>query len=198
MRELSGVYGKRSDIDTAKKELSALWNNKNLAKKDFIKFAEQYCTLARLADYEDKIHVDKLTLVIPQEFCNAIVMYKVEGRLPNNWDAYLKLLLKAFKTLHSNHTKGSIFGTGSSNGKGKDPNAMEVDLAKKTKGKGKENEKSLPSKSLSSPSKDKKGDKQNCTQFKAHINKLQKQFTKLMEEGYDLSNSNAGPLTSTK
>ncbi|KAF8638423.1 hypothetical protein AX16_010507 [Volvariella volvacea WC 439] len=138
IKELSGVYGKRSNIDTAKEKLSALWNNKDLAKKDFIKFAEQYCTLAHLADYEDKIHIDKLTLVIPQELHNAIVIYEVEGKLPNNWDAYLELLLKAFKVLHPDCTKGSIFSTGSNNGRGKDSNAMKVDLAKKIKGKGKE------------------------------------------------------------
>ncbi|KAF8638642.1 hypothetical protein AX16_010470 [Volvariella volvacea WC 439] len=211
MRKLSGVYGKRNDVNTAKKELSALWNNKDLARKDFIRFAEQYCTLARLADYEDKIYIDKLTLVIPQELYNAIIMYEVEGRLLNNWDEYLELLLKAFKALHPDRIKGFIFGTGSSNRKRKDPNAMEIDSAKKNKGKGKEvnsqssekkfcshcnknnpcyknthntvdcqsklkDEKSLPSKSSSSPSKDKKGGKQNHMQFKAHINELQKQF----------------------
>ncbi|KAF8656643.1 hypothetical protein AX16_002474, partial [Volvariella volvacea WC 439] len=233
MKELSRVYGKRSDVDTAKEELSALWNNTDLARKDFIKFAEQYRTLAHLANYEDKIHIDKLTLVIPQELRNAIVMYEVEGKLPINWDAYLELLLKAFKALHPDRTKGSIFGTGSNNEKGKDPNTMEVDSAKKTKGKGKEvnsqtsekkfclycnknnscyknthntadcqskpkDEKSSPSKSSSSPSKNKKGSKQNRTQFKARINELQKQFAELMEEGYNSSDSNASPSTSTK
>ncbi|KAF8652825.1 hypothetical protein AX16_004148 [Volvariella volvacea WC 439] len=231
MKELSGVYGKRSDVDTAKEELSALWNNKNLAKKDFIKFVEQYHTLVHFADYEDKIYIDKLTLVISQELHNAIIMYEIEGKLPNNWDAYLKLLLKAFKALHPDCTKGSIFGTGSSNEKEKDPNTMEVDSAKKTKGKevnsqtfekkfcsycNKNNpcyknihntancqfkpkdKKSLLSKSLSSPSKDKKNSKQNHMQFKAHINELQKQFAELMKEGYDLSDSDAGLSTSTK
>lgn len=202
-----------------------------MARKDFIKYAEQYRTLARLADYEEKIHINKLTHILPQELRNSIVMLEVERRLPDQWDDYLELLLKAFKALHPDRTKGTIFGTG--NGKGKEPDAMNVDTAKKTKGKGKKeansqsaekkfcsycnkhnsryknthntancrakakDEKSSPSKSSSSPSKDKKGGKQNRMQFKARVNEMQKQLEKLLEEGYDSSDSDPSPSTST-
>lgn len=40
------LYGQYDDKERAKKEITALWNNKNLVQKDFIKYAKQYHTLA--------------------------------------------------------------------------------------------------------------------------------------------------------
>jgi len=39
-QELKNIYGQRDDKEGAKKELTALWVNKDLAKKNFVKYAE--------------------------------------------------------------------------------------------------------------------------------------------------------------
>jgi len=39
-QELKNIYGQRDDKEGVKKELMALWVNKDLAKKNFIKYAE--------------------------------------------------------------------------------------------------------------------------------------------------------------
>jgi len=39
-QELKNIYGQRDDKKEAKKELTALWVNKDLAKKNFVKYAE--------------------------------------------------------------------------------------------------------------------------------------------------------------
>ena len=39
-QELKNIYRQRNDKEGAKKELMALWVNKDLAKKIFIKYAE--------------------------------------------------------------------------------------------------------------------------------------------------------------
>ena len=143
-KELRHIYGRRDELEGAKEELSALWTNKNLASKDFIKFAEQYRTLARLVGYEDSIHIDKLKLVIPSELRNALVMYELTKNVPSTWEEYLELLLGAYKALHPEKSKGSIFGKGNTGSTGmKDPDAMEIDVASKNKGKGKATEANL-------------------------------------------------------
>ncbi|THU89876.1 hypothetical protein K435DRAFT_913150 [Dendrothele bispora CBS 962.96] len=109
VKELNQIYGKRDDKEGAKDEITALWSNKGLASKDFIKYAEQYRTLARILDYQDGLHIDKLRDVIPQELRNSLVMYEA---------------------------KSVIFGNGKK-GNNSDPNAMEIDEAKKEKNKGK-------------------------------------------------------------
>ena len=136
VKELNSIYGQRDDKEGAKKELAQLWGNKELAKKNFVKFVEQYRTLARLVEYTDEVHIDKLRDVIPQELRNALIMYDVGGNLPTKWEEYLALLMKAYKALHPEKAQGSIFGTAStSGGATKDPNAMEIDEAKKKKAK---------------------------------------------------------------
>jgi len=39
-QELKNIYRQRNDKEGAKKELTALWVNKDLAKKNFVKYAE--------------------------------------------------------------------------------------------------------------------------------------------------------------
>jgi len=39
-QELKNIYGQRDDKEGAKKELTALWVNKDLAKKNFVKYTE--------------------------------------------------------------------------------------------------------------------------------------------------------------
>ncbi|THU90303.1 hypothetical protein K435DRAFT_912297 [Dendrothele bispora CBS 962.96] len=136
VKELNQIYGKRDDKEGAKDEITALWSNKGLASKDFIKYAEQYRTLARILDYQDGLHIDKLRDVIPQELRNSLVMYEVSDTMPTNWEDYLELLLKAYKALHPEKAKSVIFGNGKK-GNNSDPNAMEIDEAKKEKNKGK-------------------------------------------------------------
>ncbi|KAJ3559480.1 hypothetical protein NM688_g323 [Phlebia brevispora] len=117
IKELRALYGKRDNKKGAKEEITQLWANKALAKKDFIKYAEQYRTLARIVKYEDKLHIDKL------------------------WeDEYLDLLLKVYKVIYSDKSCASVFDTSSSNGSSKDPDAMEIDAQAKSKGKGKEHQ----------------------------------------------------------
>ncbi|OBZ66591.1 hypothetical protein A0H81_13439 [Grifola frondosa] len=139
VKELSAIYGKWDDKESAKEEITNLWSNKDLAKKDFIKYAEQYRTLARLVEYQDKIHIDKLRNVIPTELCNSLVMLDIAGKMPTKWEKYLELLLRTYKALHPEKTKTKIFkdnegkGNLNSNSNGKDPNVMEIDGAKKSK-----------------------------------------------------------------
>jgi len=47
-----------------KKELTVLWVNKDLAKKNFIKYTKQYRTLARIVNYNNKVHINKIKEVI--------------------------------------------------------------------------------------------------------------------------------------
>ncbi|KAK7452104.1 hypothetical protein VKT23_012209 [Stygiomarasmius scandens] len=136
VKELTAIYGRRDETQGAKDELTALWANKTLASKDFIKYAEQYRTLACIVEYEDKLHVDKLSDVIPQEFRNSLVMIKVTGKLPEKWDDFLELLLETYKALHPEKSKNHIFGN--KKGSEPDPNAMQIDQANKNKGKNKE------------------------------------------------------------
>ncbi|THU90917.1 hypothetical protein K435DRAFT_675138, partial [Dendrothele bispora CBS 962.96] len=140
VKELSAIYGRRDETQGAKDELTALWTNKTLASKDFIKYAEQYHTLARIVKYEDKLHIDKLEEVIPQELRSSLVMVKVADKLPTKWDEFLELLLETWKALHPEKSKYSIFGNGNKKGSENttDPNAMQIDQANKGKGKQKE------------------------------------------------------------
>jgi len=66
-QELKNIYGQRDDKERAKKELTALWVNRDLAKKNFVKYVEKYQTLARIVNYTDEVHIDKLKEVVPDE-----------------------------------------------------------------------------------------------------------------------------------
>jgi len=67
VQELKNIYGQRDDKEGAKKELTALWVNKDLAKKNFVKYTERYRMLARIVSYSDKVHIDKIKEVISDE-----------------------------------------------------------------------------------------------------------------------------------
>ena len=64
----------------------------------------------------------------------ATVLLDMSNMLPTKWEEYLEILLKAYKALYPEKSKGKIFGTNNGNGTA-DPNAMEIDAAKKNKGK---------------------------------------------------------------
>jgi len=77
-----------------------LWVNKDLAKKNFVKYAEQYRMLARIFNYSDETHIDKMKEVIPDKLQNTLVIYEITNQSPKTWDNYLKLLMPAYKALH--------------------------------------------------------------------------------------------------
>jgi len=99
-QELKNIYGQRDDKKGAKKELMVLWVNKDLAKKNFVKYAERYRTLARIVNYSDEVHIDKMKEVISDELQNALVIYEITNQCPKTWDDYLKLLMQVYKALH--------------------------------------------------------------------------------------------------
>ena len=75
----------------------ALWVNKDLARKNFVKYAERYRTLARIVNYSDKVHINKMKKVIPNELRNTLVIYEITNQSPKTWNDYLKLLMQAYK-----------------------------------------------------------------------------------------------------
>jgi len=115
-----------------------LWINKDLARKNFVKYAEQYRTLARIVSYSDKIHIDKMKEVIPDELQNVLVIYEITNQSPKIQDDYLKLLMQAYKALHLNKAQDTIFGPEAirekSRGK-KDPDVMKIDEIQRKEGK---------------------------------------------------------------
>ena len=115
-----------------------LWVNKDLAKKNFVKYAERYRTLARIVNYSNKVHIDKMKEVIPDELRNALVIYEITNQSPKTWDDYLKLLMQAYKALHPDKAQGAIFGpeaNGEKSGGKTNPDVMEIDEIQKKEGK---------------------------------------------------------------
>ncbi|KAF7796312.1 hypothetical protein EIP86_007489 [Pleurotus ostreatoroseus] len=134
-KQLVAIYSQCDTKETTKKEITELWANTNLAQKDFIKYCERYRTLARIVEYEDKLHIDKITDVIPKDLRAATVGLCHAKQIPAKWEEYLEVLLKIYKELHPEKSKGSIFGTGNSD---KDNNGTKNDSANSSKSKGKE------------------------------------------------------------
>jgi len=137
-QELKNIYGQRDDKEGAKKELMVLWVNKDLARKNFVKYAEQYRILARIVKYSNKVYIDKMKEVIPDELQNALVIYEITNQSPKTWDDYLKLLMQAYKALYLDKTQGAIFGPeaiGEKSKEKKDLDAMEIDKIQRKEGK---------------------------------------------------------------
>ena len=140
VNELTVVYGQRDEKEGAKKELTALFTNTDLAHKNFVKYAEKFRTLGRITEYEDSLLIDKLNFVIEKDMRLALIGYKSNGTVPTRWGEFLDLLLNVYKEVHPDKAQGHIFG------KDKGPSdAMDIDSAetkrskgKKVKGKGKE------------------------------------------------------------
>jgi len=94
--------------------------------------------LARIVNYNDEVHIDKMKEVIPNKLRNALVIYEITNQSPKTWDDYLKLLMQAYKALHPDKAQGAIFGpeaNGEKSGGKKDPDAMEIDEIQKKEGK---------------------------------------------------------------
>ena len=128
--ELKTIYGRKDEEAGAKDEIAKLWDNKDLARKDLVKYVEHYRTLARIVNYPDNIHIDKLRQVVPQDVRQALVGVELAGQIPDRYQQYLETVLNIYKMLHPEKTKGTIFSSGG----GKNPDAMDVD----TVGKGKQ------------------------------------------------------------
>jgi len=52
--------------------------------------------LARIVSYSDKVHINKMKEVIPDELWNALIIYEITNQSPKTWDDYLKLLMQAY------------------------------------------------------------------------------------------------------
>jgi len=94
--------------------------------------------LARIVNYSNKVYINKIKKVIPNELRNMLVIYEITNQSLKTWDDYLKLLMQAYKALHLDKAQGVIFGpetTGEKSGGKKDPDAIEIDKIQKKKGK---------------------------------------------------------------
>ncbi|OSX63664.1 hypothetical protein POSPLADRAFT_1055731 [Postia placenta MAD-698-R-SB12] len=132
--ELAQIYGQRDDKEGAKKEITALFINKDLASKDFVKYAERFRTLGRLTEYDDSLLIDKLREVIPRDM-RLVLAGKDESTLPKDWTLFLDILLNINKIVNPEKARGSVFkNSGSDNGSAV---PMDIDSAEKSKSKGK-------------------------------------------------------------
>ncbi|EED80103.1 predicted protein [Postia placenta Mad-698-R] len=132
--ELAQIYGQRDDKEGAKKEITALFINKDLASKDFVKYAERFRTLGRLTEYDDSLLIDKLREVIPRDM-RLVLAGKDESTLPKDWTLFLDILLNINKIVNPEKARGSVFKNSGSDNGGAVP--MDIDSAEKSKSKGK-------------------------------------------------------------
>lgn len=132
--ELRVQYGQKDEKEGAKKELTALFANKDLAQKDFVKYAERFRTLGRLTGYDDELLIDKLDLVVEKDMRLVLIGYKRANQLPTKWTEFLDLLLDIYKNVHPEKAQDKIFS------KDKDNHGapMDVDSAESKKGKKKQ------------------------------------------------------------
>ncbi|KAL7279395.1 hypothetical protein ACG7TL_007236 [Trametes sanguinea] len=133
MDELAQIYGQRDDKEGAKKEITALFNNKDLAAKDFIKYAERFRTLGRLTGYDDELLIDKLREVVSRDMRIALVGTR-GSNAPKKWPDFLDMLLDFYRELNPEKTRGTVFSKSGSDGSGHTP--MDIDSAEKSKAKG--------------------------------------------------------------
>ena len=110
VQELKNIYEQQDDKKRAKKKLTVLWVNKDLARKNFVKYAEQYRILARIVNYSNEVHIDKIKEIISDKLWNVLVIYEITNQSPKTWDDYLKLLIQAYKALHLDKAQSVIFG----------------------------------------------------------------------------------------
>ncbi|EED78033.1 predicted protein [Postia placenta Mad-698-R] len=132
--ELAQIYGQRDNKEGAKKEITALFINKDLASKDFVKYAERFRTLGRLTEYDDSLLIDKLREVIPRDM-RLVLAGKDESTLPKDWTLFLDILLNINKIVNPEKARGSVFKNSGLDNGGAVP--MDIDSAEKSKSKGK-------------------------------------------------------------
>lgn len=132
--ELAQNYGQRNDKEGAKKEITALFNNKDLAAKDFIKYAERFRTLGCLTGYKDTLLIDKLREVISHDMHIALIG-KGEKEVLTTWTAFLDMLLGFYKELNLEKTRGTVFSKSNSDAGSSTP--MDIDVAEKSQNRNK-------------------------------------------------------------
>ena len=108
-QELKNIYEQQDDKEGAKKELIVLQINKDLAKKNFVKYVERYRTLVRIVNYSNEVHINKIKEVISDELQNTLVIYEITNQSPKTQDDYLKLLMQVYKALYPDKAQGAIF-----------------------------------------------------------------------------------------
>ena len=129
MKDLQSAYGQRDEKEGAKAELTKLFANKDLASKDFVKYAERFNTLARISEWDDDLLIEKLKGVLTQELR---IMTLARENMPDEWPDYLQQLLVFYKNLHPEKAQGKIFG--STHESSKDTSVpMDIDTAKAKK-----------------------------------------------------------------
>jgi len=85
--------------------------------------------LARIVNYNNKVHIDKIKEVIPDKLQNALAIYEIKNQYPKTWNNYLKLLMQAYKALYPNKAQGIIFSPEANiekSGGKKNPDTMEI------------------------------------------------------------------------
>ncbi|OSX56725.1 hypothetical protein POSPLADRAFT_1102230, partial [Postia placenta MAD-698-R-SB12] len=113
---------------------TVLFINKDLASKDFVKYAERFRTLGRLTEYDNSLLIDKLREVIPRDM-RLVLAGKDESTLPKDWTLFLDILLNINKIVNPEKARGLVFkNSGSDNGSAV---PMDIDSAEKSKSKGK-------------------------------------------------------------
>ena len=66
--------------------------------------------LARIVNYSNEVHIDKIKEIISDKLWNVLVIYEITNQSPKTWDDYLKLLIQAYKALHLDKAQSVIFG----------------------------------------------------------------------------------------
>ena len=122
---LYGIYGQKDSKASAKEEFTSLWANKSLAARDFIKYSEQFKTLASIVEYKDDVLIDKLREVIPSALATAVGIIESVSTMPTKWDEYLDKLLVLYKNTNRTNTGARIFGKDKDSSTGNDKSAKE-------------------------------------------------------------------------
>ena len=68
--------------------------------------------MARIVNYSNEVHIDKMKEVIPNELQNVLIIYEITNQCPKTWDNYLKLLMQAYKALYLDKAQGAIITNG--------------------------------------------------------------------------------------
>jgi len=94
--------------------------------------------LARIVNYSNEVHINKIKEVIPNKLQNVLIIYEITNQSPKTWDDYLKLLMQAYKALYLDKAQGAIFGPetiGEKSGEKKNLDVIEIDEIQRKEGK---------------------------------------------------------------
>ncbi|THG95631.1 hypothetical protein EW026_g6060 [Hermanssonia centrifuga] len=135
--ELAQIYGQRDNKEGAKKEITVLFTNKDLASKDFVKYAERFH--GQLTGYNNGLLINKLREVLPCDMW-LVLAGKDESALSTEWIKFLGVLLNINKIVNPEKSRGTVFSKGGSDNH---QIPMDIDLTEKLKGKGKNKDKQV-------------------------------------------------------